>query len=1666
MSELSPRYPGIPEVINGNGAVAYVMGHVCGGVIGYPITPSTEIAEIFEAARAEGQLNVWGKHPFFVEAEGEHSAQSGALGAALTGGNYISNASSAQGILYALESHYVTAGKKIGGFVLQVAARVVTKHSLNVMAGHDDIYSLLPAGYTVLFGSDPQEAADLAAIAFRTSSLSLIPVANAMDGFATSHVMSEVRLPEPELLANYLGDPAGRIPCPTVAQDILFGAKGRVEYLTKWVKEHRNDLSAENFTALHLILNQNVEAIEADDDGELISKVEEYLPESLRSAWKRAWRGAWSKGTRQRVPAIVDPDNPGLAGGVQNQPDFQAGAADHRTHFASAVPSLVRQAMAEYGELTGREYSPVQRYGPENPDMVLIGLGSITHDARALLPYFESQGIRVAVVSVKLLQPFPTEELIDAIRGARQVTVLERSEDTVLTTAVKQALFEVGVSSRDLHLTTAIFGLGSHDVQPRDLIAVVKKMVDGNKTPLVYVGSQFFVKNPATPALEEIQNRMKEAYPETEAMALDTGENPPGLLPESALRIRFHSVGGYGTVATGKLLTDMLASMLGMHSKSSPKYGSEKSGAPTNFYITLSPEEVLFTNAMLEEVEVVISPDHRVFEHDRPLRGLVEGGTFILQADRPPLEVWKSLPTYAREEIRAKNIRFLVIDAFAVAKKNAPNASLETRMMGIAFIGAAFGHVDRISRGAELSQVQTLIRRELEKKFGSKGGAVVEGNMSTIVDAIAATIRVDYGQPEFGEAESETIQKVPVLSTRVGPAPGFTPARLYDPEYFEDIMGRPFAEGKPGDGPVLPGTGLFLPSGTAKGKNKGLFRRDVPVVDMEKCTACLECAIACPDSAIPNQAHEISDVIARAIRATRLQDEHKAYLLGFVDQWAEQVRAALLEDTTTKTLGEVLRRTAATVPSIPLAHLDAIIAETAAYPVARIRPIFDAMEKKQSGTGAMYSVVIDPWKCTGCLQCVDVCGPGALSATEQNDLLVAGMEATFARFTKMPNTPERFTAGAAAPGGDAKRVLMDHDNYYALAGGHGACKGCGEVTATHLLTALAQSVSKEKRAEHIAYLNSMIYSLTAKISAVEPIRAQRIERVIEHLEASLWRYEAGPTGQGPSSAVIVNSTGCSSVYASTFPFNPFTQPWVNSLFQDAQASAVGVFEGIASQYLEEIQACRIAKLELDDEYTPGVHDVGLATLTWREFTDEEMGRLPMVLTISGDGAAYDIGFGAMSRVMAAQTPIKMLVLDTGGYSNTGGQSSTASFTGQNADLARHGKTHPGKTEKRKELALLAALHPGVFVASVSTAMHSHFLTACAKMIAYGQGSGLLQVYTPCGFEQGFADDLSNARANDAVRSRMAPLFVHDPAGGDTLSERISLDGNPEVDKPWATRNLKYVDDSGQTKVLPTPFTPAEFAYDEVRFAKQFRPLSAAAPNPTPISDYVELDETSRSDCTPFIVVADQGGLKQVEVSSSIVELVEERQAHWQLLRFLSGQESTLQAQDADKVVKALREELDQARAEREEGIDAIAHALASLATAKDPSAVAMPTFSQTGAGQSAPAVDSVTPASGVAPAAPAGSTATPVAPSGSGLGPKPEGVPIWLAEEDLPKCTDCATCYQELPAIFEQTTIVVDGEAQDVSKMKKGALDSLEVTPEMEAVMNRVRDTCDAEIIQ
>ena len=124
------------------------------------------------------------------------------------------------------ESLYAATGKRLT-YVLNVAARAMTKHALNVHAGHDDYHAVDDTGFFQLFAKSVQEAGDFSLIAHRIAELSLTPGINAQDGFLTSHVLESVRLVEPAAIARYLGDPADEIECPTPAQRLTFGPTRR-----------------------------------------------------------------------------------------------------------------------------------------------------------------------------------------------------------------------------------------------------------------------------------------------------------------------------------------------------------------------------------------------------------------------------------------------------------------------------------------------------------------------------------------------------------------------------------------------------------------------------------------------------------------------------------------------------------------------------------------------------------------------------------------------------------------------------------------------------------------------------------------------------------------------------------------------------------------------------------------------------------------------------------------------------------------------------------------------------------------------------------------------------------------------------------------------------------------------------------------------------------------------------------------------------------------------------------------------------------------------------------------------------------------------------------------------------------------------------------------------
>ena len=225
-TESTPKYPGNRVTCSGNTLVAkWVETRITEGGVFYPITPSTEGGELYQASFAAGELDVWGNQKIAIETEGEHAAQGGATALAVTGRRVV-NFTSGQGIAYAMEQYYHAPGK-CSTMVLEVGARALTKHALNVHCGHDDIYSALDTGWTILFAKDAQQAADQAVILRKVCELSLNPGMNVQDGMLTTHSERAYYAPEADLLREFLGDPREMIDCPTETQRELFGPQRR-----------------------------------------------------------------------------------------------------------------------------------------------------------------------------------------------------------------------------------------------------------------------------------------------------------------------------------------------------------------------------------------------------------------------------------------------------------------------------------------------------------------------------------------------------------------------------------------------------------------------------------------------------------------------------------------------------------------------------------------------------------------------------------------------------------------------------------------------------------------------------------------------------------------------------------------------------------------------------------------------------------------------------------------------------------------------------------------------------------------------------------------------------------------------------------------------------------------------------------------------------------------------------------------------------------------------------------------------------------------------------------------------------------------------------------------------------------------------------------------------
>ncbi|MGD2067530.1 MAG: 2-oxoacid:acceptor oxidoreductase family protein [Gemmatimonadota bacterium] len=1507
-TERDVRFPGIPVATDGSEAVVHAETLASEAAGAYPITPSTQMGEGWAQAVAAGKTNAFGRRLIFFEPEGEHAAAGVTAGMSMVGLR-STNFSSGQGIAYMHESLYAAAGKRLT-YVLNVAARAMTKHALNVHAGHDDYHAVDDSGFFQLFSKDVQEIADFTLIAHRIAELSLNPGLSAQDGFLTSHVIETVNLPEPELVREYLGDPSDLIDCPTPAQRLVFGEQ------------------------------------------------------------------------RRRIPELFDLDYPAMLGSVQNQDSYAQGVAAQRPFYFDHVRALADQAFEEYAALTGRRYGRVQAYRMDDADWVLVGQGSVVPNAEAVADYLrQHEGLKVGVLNVSMFRPFPADLVTRHLRGKKGVTVLERldqplSVDAPLLREIRAAMGQ-GVENhrhakpaKKRRLTmagadqtsdlpypglalvhpdevpdfySAGFGFGSRDLQPGDLVAATHNMLpdpEGGRRNRrqFYLGVEFVRKNTRLPKLQIWQEQLEDAYPDIAERALESAGNF-NLLPADTVSLRIHSVGGWGAITTGKNLGLTAFELFGLNVKANPKYGSEKKGQPTTFYATLSRDKVRL-NSELKHVTVVLSPDGNVFRHSNPLAGLEPGGVFIIQSEQEPEKVWEDLPDFARRTILEKRIKVFALDGFAIASEEATDPELRYRMQGAAFMGAFFRGAPLLEReGMSEADLFDGIRDRLQAKFGSKGQQVVEDNFRVIHRGYSEVREVPTGAEVGAEAAGEapgghmpTIMQSPDAAQGIG-----------DPGRFFEQVCSICAVGQ--DGIADPFAAISaMPAATSAVRDMTNIRFEVPSFVPEKCTGCSQCWVQCPDAAIPGLVNTVEDVLDHAIRYTA--DGHPNVRLQQVQKHLAKETRKVLEAVEFKTFGDAFKTAYGNLverlgwDAEKRNELDAeftrVYSLVADFPFAKTVPFWDVPERKEKGSGGLLSITISPEACKGCNICVDVCPEDALVTVRQDEEVVDLLRRNWKFWEELPDTGDRYVNIRDLDEGIGvlSSLLLRKDNYRSMAGGDGACMGCGEKTAVHLVTSTIEALMQPRVKAFVGRLDDLVAELerqerdivasrtdveaaadaedavAVELAGEDRERIRTLERARKELQDLRWRYTVGPSGKGRAPMGISNSTGCSSVWGSTYPYNPYPFPWVNHLFQDAPSIAIGIFEGHMRKMADAFTAVRRAEKLVDGSYDAESDEAFFQAFDWQQFNDEEFKLCPPILSIGGDGAMLDIGFQNLSRLMASGKPIRVLVLDTQVYSNTGGQACTSGFTGQVADMSAWGKAQHGKTEVRKELGFIALAHRGVFVHQTSQALASHLIEGVIKGLN-SRRPAVFNVYTPCPVEHGLADDWAPTAAKYALEARAFPFFTYDPDGGESLSECLNLDGNPDVDSTWPTYELTYEDENGDRATLEVPMTIADWAATETRFRKHFKRIApdAWSEDQVPFDEFVEMDAEEREGRKPFIhVVEHDGKLGRLSVSKEMVVLAEERLHFWHQLREMAGLDVPARARGL--VVRELEKEFE------------------------------------------------------------------------------------------------------------------------------------------------------------
>jgi pyruvate-ferredoxin/flavodoxin oxidoreductase len=331
----------------------------------------------------------------------------------------------------------------------------------------------------------------------------------------------------------------------------------------------------------------------------------------------------------------------------------------------------------------------------------------------------ENLGVKVGLLYVTCWRPFPSIEVVEALRQCKAISVIERldvpmMQSNPLLCEIKAAFADAVAGTPgypDLDRVPKFFGgsagLGSRDVRAGDFIAITENMLSNSPRMYFTVGIKHETALP---------------------VRIDPDVRTPG-----SFSMRGHSVGGYGSVTTNKVIATIAGEVFGMDVQAYPKYGSEKKGLPTTYYLTIAKDHIR-VHSELENVEFIPLNDVNAFNLENPLAGLSQGGMVFVQSPKTnTAEIWAAIPAWARRNLIQKDARLFALDTVKIAKEVSSLADLQQRMQGIVLLGV-FLHVTPFKEQSGISDDELFkgVEKALRKYFGKRGERVVQDNLKAV----------------------------------------------------------------------------------------------------------------------------------------------------------------------------------------------------------------------------------------------------------------------------------------------------------------------------------------------------------------------------------------------------------------------------------------------------------------------------------------------------------------------------------------------------------------------------------------------------------------------------------------------------------------------------------------------------------------------------------------------------------------------------------------------------------------------------------------------------------------------------------------------------------------------------------------------------------------------